>query len=96
MSKLKSFLIHSDRGVASLKISVTALLLMIAAFAGWATESLFILACIGGVVGFALGIAGLFQKKRRTKLFAILGMVISSPVILVAGFTIFTLASYPG
>ncbi len=95
MSKLKSFLIHSDRGVASLKISVTALLLMIAAFAGWASESLFILACIGGVVGFALGIAGLFQK-RRTKLFAILGMVISSPVILVAVFIIFALASYPG
>ena len=50
---------------------------------------------IGGVVGFVLGIAGLFQKEKK-KLFAILGMVLSCPAILVLVLYIITLASYSG
>jgi len=70
-------------GVASLVFSLTAGVVMLAGFIYESYDgSVFIWAGIFGFVGFALGIAGLFQKGRK-KLFAILGMVVAFPVFLV-------------
>ena len=86
---------HSRLGIASFVTSIAAGLLMIAAFTLGALGSVFFLAGIGGFVGFALGIAGVFHKGKK-KLFAILGMVVSAPVFLMLVFYMAILASHPG
>ena len=86
---------NSGFGVASLVIGFIAGGIFFLEVVGNRMGDVLVLAGIGGVVGFMLGIVGLFDKGKK-KLFAILGMIMSSPGILMLAFYMILIATHPG
>ena len=86
---------HSGLGLTSFAISLFAGVLLVLGLNIRSTETIAIFGLIFGVVGFALCIASLFQKEKK-KLFPILGMIVTSPIILLAVGLFFLHVSHPG
>ncbi len=86
---------YSRLGLASFAISLTAGVLVVVDVIDEPFGNVMIFAGIGGVVGFALCIASLFQKEKK-KLFPILGMIVSFPAVLALVFFVILIATYPG
>ena len=86
---------NSRLGLASFAISLTAGVLVVVDVIDEPFGNVMIFAGIGGVVGFALCIACLFQKEKK-KLFPILGIIVSSPAVLALVFYVILIATYPG
>ncbi len=91
----KERITNSGLGLASFAISLTAGVLVVVDVIDAPFGNVMIFAGIGGVVGFALCIASLFQKEKK-KLFPILGMIVSSPAILALVFYVILIATHPG
>jgi lipopolysaccharide export LptBFGC system permease protein LptF len=88
-------------GSASFAISLIAGVLVVLGLSGAAnfqntraSENILIFGFMVGGVGFALCVASLFQKEKK-KLFPILGMIVTSPVILFAVSVFLLGASHP-
>ncbi len=86
---------HSGFGLVSFAISLTAGVVVVVDVIDKPFGLAMIFGGIGGVVGFALCIASLFQKEKK-KLFPILGMIVSSPAILALVFYVILIAAHPG
>ena len=86
---------NSGFGVVSLVIGFITGGIFLLEVVGNRLGGVLVLAGMGGVAGFMLGIVGLFDKGKK-KLFAILGMIMSSPAILMLAFHIILIATHPG